>query len=54
MNKRSVLLPCKENSIRSQMAEGLLQLLARDQFEVNSAGLNPKRIHHLTHLVMKA
>ena len=36
--KKRVLFLCTHNSARSQMAEGWLRHLARDQFEVESAG----------------
>jgi arsenate reductase len=51
-DKRTVLFLCTENSVRSQMAEGLLRYVAGDRFDVYSAGLSPKGIHPLTHTVM--
>src|SRR5713226_619586 len=40
-DKKRVLIICTGNVARSQMAEGLLQHAAGDQFEVFSAGLLP-------------
>ncbi len=39
--KRRVLILCTGNSVRSQMAEGLLRHLSGAQIEVSSAGTHP-------------
>jgi len=41
MSKRRVLILCTGNSVRSQMAEGLLRHLGGDTLEVHSAGTAP-------------
>jgi arsenate reductase (thioredoxin) len=42
--KKRVLILCTGNSARSQMAEGLLRHEGGNQFEVESAGVNPSRV----------
>ena len=44
MTKHRVLIVCKGNVARSQMAEGFLRHDAGDRFEVFSAGLNPSYV----------
>ena len=47
MNKKqNVLFLCNDNSVRSQMAEGLLRHIAGDRFEPLSAGLEPENEVH--------
>jgi arsenate reductase len=41
MEKKRILFLCTGNSVRSQMAEGLLRHMAGDRFEVFSAGTRP-------------
>jgi len=53
MSKPSVLFLCVSNSCRSQMAEALLRKHAGEEFEVVSAGLEPKEIHPYTRKVME-
>jgi arsenate reductase len=53
MHKPRVLFLCTGNSCRSQMAEAFLRKYAGDQFEVYSAGLEPKPINPLTIKVME-
>ena len=53
MIKTKVLFLCTGNSCRSQIAEAFLRKYAGDQFEVYSAGLEPKPIHPLTIRVME-
>ena len=45
--KKRVIFICTHNSARSQMAEGLLRHLARDRFEVYSAGTQSTRVNPL-------
>jgi len=51
--KKRVLLLCTGNSARSQMAEGLMRHLRGSEFEVYSAGTEPKGIHFLAIVAMK-
>lgn len=52
MAKQNVLFLCTGNSVRSQMAEAFLRQYAGDQFEVHSAGYEPKGINPYTLQVM--
>ena len=49
---KKALFVCKENSARSQMAEGLLRHNAGDRFDVFSAGTEPGSLHPLAVRVM--
>jgi arsenate reductase len=53
MNKPVVLFLCTGNSARSQMAEALLRHEAGEEFEVHSAGTEPKGVNPLAVKVMK-
>ncbi len=52
-SKAKVLFLCTGNSARSQMGEALLRRYAGDQFEVYSAGLEPKGLNPFTVQVLK-
>jgi arsenate reductase len=45
--KQRVLILCTGNSARSQMAEGLLRVLAGERMEVSSAGSRPSTVNPL-------
>jgi arsenate reductase len=53
MTKKRILILCTGNSVRSQMAEGLLRHDAGDRFEVFSAGVNPCKIRPEAIAVMR-
>lgn len=53
VGKPIVLILCTGNSCRSQMAEGFLTLYQGDQYDVHSAGMDPKpEVHPLAVQVM--
>ena len=43
--KKRVLFICTHNSARSQMAEGFLNTLYRDEYEAYSAGIEPTNVN---------
>ncbi len=51
--KPSVLFLCTYNSVRSQIAEGLMRSLCPDRFEVFSAGIAPAGLHPLAIKTMR-
>ncbi len=51
--KPRILFLCTGNSARSQMAEGLLRLLAGDRFEAESAGTDPAGLNPMTVTAME-
>jgi len=51
--KKKVLFVCTGNSVRSQMAEGLLKALGSGQWDVQSAGVFSSYVHPLAIQVMK-
>ena len=48
-----VIFICTGNSARSQMAEALLRHDGAGQFEVVSAGVNPRGIHPMTFVALE-
>lgn len=53
INKKKVLFLCTYNSVRSQMAEGLLRAGYGDRFNVYSAGTHPSGVNPNAIAVMK-
>lgn len=52
MSRQRILFLCTGNSARSQMAEAFLRRYGNGQYEVHSAGLEPKGVNPLTIKVM--
>jgi len=48
-----VLFLCTTNSCRSQIAEGILKIMGKDDFEVHSAGVKATSVHPLAIQVMR-
>jgi arsenate reductase len=53
MSKKRVLFICVHNSARSQMAEAFLNMLGKDDFQAESAGLRPTTVNPLVIEVMR-
>jgi len=53
LGKKRILFISSGNSVRSQMAEGILRNMAGDRYDVFSAGTEPKSLHPRTIEVMK-
>ncbi len=51
--KKRVLILCTGNSARSQMAEGLLKHIGKDEFDIESAGTNPSSVRQEAIAVLK-
>ena len=52
--KHKILFLCTGNSARSQLAEGLMRHFRGDEFEVFSAGTQPKGVHPKTIEALRA
>ena len=52
-HKKNIIFICTGNACRSQIAHGLLQNLAKDKFNVFSAGSHPSRVHLMSIKVME-
>lgn len=52
-DRKKVLFVCVHNSARSQMAEALLNAMAPDRFEAESAGIEPGTLNPVAVDVMK-
>ena len=51
--KKKIIFICTGNACRSQIAHGLLENMARDKFEVFSAGSHPSRVHSMSIKIME-
>ena len=51
--KKNIIFICTGNACRSQISHGLLQNLAKDRFNVFSAGSHPSRVHLMSIKVME-
>ena len=51
--KKKILFLCTGNSARSQLAEGIMRHFRGDEFEVFSAGTDPKGVHPKTIEVLR-
>ena len=51
--KKNIIFICTGNACRSQIAHGLLQNLAKDRFNVFSAGSHPSQVHLMSIKVME-
>jgi len=52
-SKKKVLFLCSNNSIRSQMAEGILKTYYKEKYESYSAGIQPTSVNSYAVEVMK-
>ena len=53
LTKKKIIFICTGNACRSQIAHGLLENMARDKFEVFSAGSHPSRVHTMSIKIME-
>ena len=53
LTKKKIIFICTGNACRSQIAHGLLENMARDKFEVFSAGSHPSRVHPMSIKIME-
>ena len=53
LTKKKIIFICTGNACRSQIAHGLLENMARDKFEVFSAGSHPNRVHSMSIKIME-